>query len=101
MNYNQLFKQNLKLTSNTHSKPLLSLMSRYSIPKRKVVDLLINCPTTIEQLVEFLTRMDSYCNNFNSKKARNKLICYKEFRLNGISNYKCCVLLVDWDGEIG
>ena len=101
MSHNQLFKQNLTLTSETYSKLLLSLMFKYSVPKRKIVDLLINCPTTIEDLVEFLTHMEEYCENFNSKKARNKLICYKEFRLQGISNYKCCVLLTDWEGELG
>lgn len=76
-------------------------MSKYSIPKRKIVDILINCPTILEDLVEFLTHMEEYCSNFNSKKARNKLLSYKEFRLQGMSNYKCCVLLTDWEGELG
>ena len=101
MNHNKLFKENLKIISHTESQTLLRLMCQYNIPKRRIVEIITKTPMRIENIVEFLLHMEEYCDNFNSKKARNKLWCYEEFRMSGISNYKCCVLLVDWGGELG
>lgn len=101
MNHNKLFKEKLKLMSQTESQTLLRLMCQYNIPKRRIIELITKTPATLENVVEFLLVMEEYCDNFNSKKARNKLLCYEGFRLNEMSNYKCCVLLVDWKGEIG
>ena len=95
MNHNKLFKENLKLISHTESQTLLRLMCQYNIPERRIIELITKTPATLTNIVEFLLHMEEYCDNFNSKKARNNLLCYEEFRLNGMSNYKCCVLLTD------
>jgi hypothetical protein len=72
----------------------LKLMDKYSIPKRKVLNLIYKNIITFGGLVDFVIHMDFiYSGYAGSKHMKWYLMEYAELRNKGSSHYKCKILI--------